>query len=389
MFLEQNRIFTEMGWRVVPFAMQHSNNLATPWSDYFVSEIEFGVPYSMVQKLVRIPKVIYSFEALRKLARLVDMVQPDVCHAHNIYHHISPAILSLLKDRGVPIVLTLHDLKIACPAYKMLTHDGVCERCNGGRLYNVVRHRCIKQSISLSTLIMFESLLHRMLGSYSKNVDRFVVPSRFYLEKMVEWGWDRDCFVYIPNFVDIAALRPNFSVGRSFLYFGRLGKEKGIATLIRAVAAADVSLQIAGVGPEEEALQLLATTLEANVMFLGFLSGSALHEAVRSARAVILPSEWYENAPLSIMESYALGKPVIGADIGGIPELIRERETGITFESGSVESLAAALRRFSGAPDKELSEMGRCAREWMKSDFTAEKYRKRVSKLYADLGVAV
>ena len=381
-------MFTEMGWRVVPFAMQHSNNLATPWSDYFVSEIEFGVPYTMLQKLVRMPKVIYSFEARRKLARLVDMVQPDVCHAHNIYHHISPAILSLLKDRGVPIVLTLHDLKIACPAYKMLTHDGVCERCKGGKLYNVVRHRCIQQSISLSTVIMLESALHRMLGSYADNVNRFVVPSNFYMQKMVEWGWDRSGFCHIPNFVDVDTHRPDFSAGKTFLFFGRLGSEKGLATLVKAAALAEVQLAIAGVGPEEAALRSLAATTGANVTFLGYRTGEALHDVVRSARAVVLPSEWYENGPLSIIESYALGKPVIGAAIGGIPELIRESETGITFQSGSVESLAAALRQFADLSNPQLAKMGRCARAWMESDYTTERYSARVLSLYRDIGVS-
>ena len=156
-FLGQNRLFEDIGWRVIPFSMQHSSNFDTPWSEYFVNEIEFGAQYSTWQKLAWIPKVIYSFEARRKLARLVDMVQPDVCHAHNIYHHLSPAILSLVKSRGVPVVLTLHDLKLACPAYKMLTHDGICERCKGGRLYNVMWHRCIKESISLSAVVMLEA----------------------------------------------------------------------------------------------------------------------------------------------------------------------------------------------------------------------------------------
>ena len=152
LFLEHNRIFQDLGWQVVPFAMRHAQNLATPWSEFFVDEVEFGNDYSLREKLVRVPKVIYSFEAREKLARLLKAVEPDVCHAHNIYHHISPSILGLLKRRGIPTVLTLHDLKIACPAYSMLTHDGICERCRGGRLYNVLAHRCIKGSRALSAI---------------------------------------------------------------------------------------------------------------------------------------------------------------------------------------------------------------------------------------------
>ncbi len=387
-FLGQNRLFEDIGWRVIPFSMQHSSNFDTPWSEYFVNEIEFGAQYSTWQKLAWIPKVIYSFEARRKLARLVDMVQPDVCHAHNIYHHLSPAILSLVKSRGVPVVLTLHDLKLACPAYKMLTHDGICERCKGGRLYNVMWHRCIKESISLSAVVMLESILHRLLCSYSKNVDRFAVPSRFLIEKMVEWGWDRSRFTHIPNFVNVNTLRPNYEVGRPFLYFGRLGPEKGVATLIRAAASVKAPLQIAGAGPEEPTLRRLAADLGADVSFLGYLTGSVLYDAIRSARAVVLPSEWYENAPVSLMEAYALGKPVIGAHIGGIPELVRQGETGITFQSGSAESLATALRTFADMSAGRLAKMGRCGRVWMKAEYTAQRYCVRVLALYQELGVS-
>jgi glycosyltransferase involved in cell wall biosynthesis len=387
-FIEQNRLFAKFGWNVVPFSMQHPRNLDTPWSKYFVSEIEFGEPYSVWGKIARVPKAIYSFEARRKLDRLIDSVRPDVSHSHNIYHHISPAVLGVLKRRGVPTVLTLHDLKLVCPAYSMLTHDGICERCKNGKLYNVVIHRCMKGSLALSGIVMVESCLHRVLGSYEHNVDRFVVPSRFYKEKMAEWGWDSGRFVHIPNFVDVGAHQPDFRVGKAFLYFGRLSPEKGLSTLVRAATMAKVPVWIAGTGPQERSLRKLAERAGADVTFLGYLTGEALHNAVRSARATVLPSECYENGPLGIMESYALGTPVIGAAIGGIPELIYDGETGLTFQSGSVEGLAVALRRVADMPDQQLAEMGRNGRAWMESDYTAERYRGRLLELYADMGVS-
>lgn len=387
-FLEQNRLLAKSGWSVVPFSMQHTRNLDTRWSRYFVREIEFGESYSIWEKIVRVQKAVYSFEARRKLERLLDSVRPDVSHSHNIYHHISPAILGLLKRRGVPTTITLHDLKLLCPAYSMLTNDGICERCKNGKLYNILIHRCMKGSLALSSIVMGESYLHRLLGSYKDNVDRFVVPSRFYKEKMVEWGWDCGRFVHIPNFVDVVSYRPDFSVGKAFLYFGRLSPEKGLVTLVRAAAMARVPVWIAGTGPQEPSLRKFAETAGADVTFLGYLTGEALHNAVRSSRTTVLPSEWYENAPISMMESYALGTPVIGAAIGGIPELIREGETGLTFQSGSVESLAAAMRRVTNMPNEQLSEMGRNGRAWVESDYTAERYRDRLLELYADMGVS-
>ncbi|MGA2565103.1 MAG: glycosyltransferase [Steroidobacteraceae bacterium] len=388
-FLEHGRMFEALGWNVVPFAMRHPKNLASPWAEFFVEEIEFDAQYSLFEKLRRIPKVIYSFEARRQLGRLLDRVRPDVAHAHNIYHHISPSILSLLKDRGIPTVMTLHDLKIACPAYKMLASDGICERCRGGRLYNVLLHRCIKNSTALSAVVMAEAITHQLLGSFRYGVDRFIVPSRFYIEKLSEWGVPRAKCRYVPNYVEASRYRPEYTAGRKYIYFGRLAPEKGLSTLIRAAAHARCALMIAGVGPELESLRALAATLEADVSFLGHLGGDALHEAVRGARAVVLPSEWYENAPLSLLEAYALGKPVIGARIGGIPELLREGETGFGFVSGNETSLTAALLATAACADAKIEQMGRDARKWVESEFTMAAYRDSILNTYAELGVAV
>lgn len=386
-FLEQNKMLAAQGWEVVPFAMHHPRNLETPWSKYFVDEIEFGSNYSFAKKLARAPKVIYSFEARRKLSALIDVVRPDVCHAHNLYNHISPSILSLLHARGIPTVLTLHDLKVACPAYNMLASDGVCERCKGGHLHNVLLNRCVKGSIPLSAVVMLEAVLHRFLGTYRRHVQRFVVPSRFYIQKLTEWGLPSSLFTHVPNFVDTLHSKPSFEAGKAFLYFGRLSPEKGLATLLRAAANAKVPVWIAGTGPQAEELKVLSDQLGIKVRFLGYLTGESLRDVVRSSRAVVLPSEWYENAPMTVLEAYALGKPVIGARIGGIPELIREDQTGLGFDSADVESLTAVLAQSAATPAAEIERMGRAGRAWVETEFTAEQYRQRILDVYRQLGV--
>ena len=385
-FLRHNALFEEMGWQVAPFAMHHPDNTATPWSEFFVEEIEHGSGYSLWEKVRRVPNVIYSLEACRKVNRLLDRFDADICHAHNIYHHISPSVLKHISRRGIPVFMTLHDLKIACPAYKMLAHDGICERCKGGKTYNVLAHRCIKESLPLSAIVLAENLLHRMLRTFERYVDRFVVPSRFYMDKLTEWGWPAERFVHIPNAIDPGAFTPDFTAGKSYMYIGRLSSEKGLATLIRAAARAGAPLVIVGTGPEEAALRDIAKATNANATFLGYLKGPALHDAIRSARAIVLPSEWYENSPLSVMEAYALGKPVIGAAIGGLPELIRDNETGATFESGSVEGLASVLSRFHALPDDAISELGRAGRAWMEEEFSMEQYGYRMLDLYRAFG---
>ena len=388
-FFAHNRMFEELGWNVVPFSMQHSGNHATPWSKYFIDDLEMHGDYSLTQKLVRLPKVIYSFEARRRLGELLGQARPDIAHAHNIYHHISPSILGLLKGRGIPTVLTLHDLKIACPAYNMLAPDGICERCKGGKVYNVVRNRCIGGSAAMSLVVMMEAVVHKLLGSYRRHVDCFVVPSRFYIDKFSEWGMPASLFRHVPNFVDVPRYEPRYEPGDAFLYFGRVIRQKGVATLIRAVAGARKKLLIAGTGPELEEMRALAAGLNADVTFLGHLGGQQLRDVIGSCRAVVLPSEWYENAPVSLLEAYALGKPVIGARIGGIPELIRENETGVCFESGNVSSLQRALEDFDSRPGAQIQAMGRAGRRWVAEEFTVAMYRQRIMAVYRDLGVHV
>lgn len=386
-FLEHNRMFADAGWRVVPFAMRHPRNLPSPWERFFVDEIEFGSDYSLADKLRRVPKVIYSLEARRRLDALIAEVRPAIAHAHNIYHHISPSILGLLKSRGVPTVMTLHDLKIACPAYNMLAADGICERCRGGRIHNVLVHRCIKGSAALSGVVLLETVLHRLLGSYRRDVSRFVVPSRFYIDKFVDWGYPRTMFTHVPNFVDVGSFAPRPQPGRAFVYFGRLSPEKGIATLVRAAGLARVSLVLIGTGPQLESLQRLAQEVGADVTFAGYQTGDALRALVADARAVVLPSEWYENAPMSVLEAYALGKPVIGARIGGIPELVRERATGFTFESGNAPDLARVLTSMADLEDAAVAALGRAGRTWVEQDFTAPMYLARMMSVYGSLGV--
>ncbi len=388
-FLEQNRLFEDDGWAVTPFSMKHDSNIESKYSKYFIEEIEYGQDYSLVDKLLRVPKVIYSKESQKNIQLLIDSVRPDIAHAHNIYHHISPSIFKTLKKNDIPVVMTLHDLKLACPAYKMLAHDGICERCKNGKTYNIVLHKCVKDSVSMSALIMLETMVHKTIGIYRNYVDKFVVPSQFYVNKLVEWGWPRDKFVYIPNFININAAEITRKVGDYFIYFGRLSHEKGIETLIQSVAQSGVSLKVVGTGPIEQDMKELAASLNADVEFVGFKTGNELYRLIAEARATVLPAEWYENAPISILESYYFGTPVIGADIGGIPEMIKVGETGDVFKSGAVDELTSMLKRYMVLSDSELTNLGDAACAWVQQNFSHEQYLDRMKNLYASIGVSV
>ena len=386
-FFDHDELFKRSNWETAVFTMHHPQNEPSPWSEFFADELEFGRAYSIREKMVMASKVIYSWEARSKLAKLLDKFPPNIAHAHCIYHHLSPSVLSLLHERGIPTVMTAHDLKLACPAYKMLNKHGICEKCKNGNLSHVILNRCIHNSLSTSTLVAVESAMHKAFGLYRKNLDRIVTPSRFFRNKLMEWGWPSEKLVYIPNFIDCDRYSPDYNAGKYFLYFGRLAPEKGVDTLIRAAAQANVWLQIAGTGPYEQDLKLLADKHNAKIDFLGYCSGERLWELIRNARAVVLPSEWYENAPISILEAYASGKPVIGARIGGIPEMVKDRETGFLFESGNEIELSRTLVEVQKLNDSAITEMGHASQKYVSTAFTSQRYMEKTLSLYSSLGI--
>ena len=179
--LDQNEMLTNNGWDIVPFAMEYEKNDPTGYDDYFVEEIDFASDYKPVDKVRKVVKSVYSLEARRNIGRLIDDVRPDIVHAHNVYHHLTPAIFGAIQKKGVPAVMTVHDLKIGCPSKLMLAPDGVCERCQGGKTWNAVQQRCLKGSLPLSAVAALETTLHNLLGSYKRNVDAFIPVSYTHL----------------------------------------------------------------------------------------------------------------------------------------------------------------------------------------------------------------
>lgn len=201
----------------------------------------------------------------------------------------------------------------------------------------------------------------------------------------MEWGWSEEKLICIPNFVRVDEYTPQFGPGDYFLYFGRLAPEKDVDTLIKAAILANVLLRIAGTGPDEVRLKALAASHE-KIKFLGYCGGEILKTLVREARAVVLPSQWYENAPMSILEAYASRKPVVAAKIGGIPEMLQIGQTGYLFESGNVKELSTYLTHVHTLPDSRIAEMGQQAYAYVTANFTPNRYLQDMLQLYKSLG---
>ena len=308
-------------------------------------------------------------------------------HLHNFAHQISPSILHVLKRFGIPSVMTMHDYKLVCPVYSLLLNGSPCERCRGGKYYQCFINSCVKNSRIKSLLSTIEMYTHHKLLHIYELIKIYISPSRFLKNKAMEMGFQKK-IVHLPNFVNVEDFTPNYDfVENSIVYVGRLSYEKGLLTLIEAVRnIKNLNLKVIGEGPQREDLESRVESLQprmnGHIHFLGYKSGGELINEIRNSLFLVLPSESYENNPLAIIEGYALGKPVIGSKIGGIPELVKEEETGLCFEPGNVEELGSKIEYLKGNPRK-IKEMGRNARTFVEQELNADRHYQDLISIYS------
>lgn len=378
MFQERDYV-ANAGHQVIDFSMQDERNVASRYSSYFVDRQDYRVS-GKLGKIKSALALVHSPEAVRKIGQLIDETEPDVVHCHNIYHQLTPSIIGAAKSRGVPVALTLHDYKPVCPVYTRLHQEQSCSACLDGDFSQVLKKRCADGSLGKSALLYAEAIAQRWLGSYEK-VDRFLAPSRFMRDSVLRrFRPDQVALHY--NGVDVAAIPASNRDEGYVLYLGRLSGEKGIETLLRAHAEAQCAwpLVVAGTGPLADAFKVKY----ANAKFVGHLSGEKLRECLAGASVVVVPSEWYENCPMSVLESMAYGKPVVGSRMGGIPELVAEGETGLLFDAGSVNQLREQLDTLMASPALRQS-MGLRARLRAENEFSLEKHNVGLMAIYESL----
>lgn len=386
-FLELSSILEEAGHDVLSFSMEDEKNLPSRYAQYFVSHVNFDNPSSIIEKFRVLGRMLYSFEARSKIQRLLRDHPVDVMHIHNVYHQISPSILGAAKRRGIPIVQTVHDLKLMCPNYKMYTEGSVCERCFKHKYYNATLHKCIKNHRGASAFMTLEMYFHALMNFYKRHVDHFIAPSVFMHDKMVAWGFNPEKISVLPNFVDINFFKPSPITGDNFVYIGGLEPEKGIGTVLAAAKAMpEMRVVIAGAGSYENKVREYIDThkMHDRVEYLGFVDKETGARLIAESRGMIVPSRLYENNPLSALEAFASGRPVIGSAIGGIPELIGKNERGLLFTSGDALGLAEACRQLlQDTPRAE--QMGKAGRVFVES-LSRDAYRAQIEAVYHSLG---
>ena len=362
------------GYEVAVFSMQHPQGFESPYSKYFPATVEYGKTDARQFSLL-LTRPFGTKEVKRKFNALLDAFQPDVVHFNNIHTQLSPVIAQIAYERGIKTVWTLHDYKIICPGYLCLRGNGqVCELCFNDK-WHVLKYKCIKNSLFASLIAYLESKKWTK-EKLEKYIDVFICPSKFMASKMIQGGLDKTKIVTLCNFIDVDKTKiENIKKEDYYCYVGRLSREKGIKTLIEAATRLPFNLKIVGDGPLLDELRY--SNKNESIEFLGHKNWNDLRNIVAKARFTVTPSECYENNPLSVIESKCLGTPVLGANIGGIPEIIEENRTGLLFESGNARDLKDKIEQMFEM-DFDYTQIARTSQ----SIYSTENYFREIIKIY-------
>ena len=399
--LNLEQLLKAHGHEVAVFAMEFPQNEKTPWQRYFPSNMS---------KLKAFTRPFGDGETKRKFTQLLDDFKPDVVHLNNIHTQLSPVIAEIAHKKGIRVVWTLHDYKLLCPRYDCMRNGQNCELCfshadsadytdkdlsrigelenanksatsvrsacnESKQKWNCVKYSCMKGG-KIGSLIGYKEAVRWNRERLENDTDVFVCPSQFMADKMAQGGFDRKKLVTLCNFIDIEKCKrtDDYQKGDYYCYVGRLSHEKGVKTLIEAANQLPYHLVVIGGGPLMDELKTIAHD---NIEFVGFKQWDVIKQLVGGARFSVIPSEWYENNPLSVIEAECLGTPVLGARIGGIPELIETGKTGMTFKSKDVNDLKDKIQQMWEA----TFDYHKIAEESMKR-YNAEKYYQDIIKIY-------
>jgi glycosyltransferase involved in cell wall biosynthesis len=357
-FFLERELLRQHGHTVIDFSTRDPQNEPSEYAEFFVRSVDFHAPGNIIEKAARF---FWSPEVDQALSALIEKTKPDVAHVHGCFDVLGPTVLRVLARHGVRIVFTAHAYKLVCPNWKLFAHGHVHELCGASPLFalNDVVDRTIQNSFLKSAWGVAGWMAHRAAGTFAK-IDCVISPSQFLIEKHLARGWAAKKFVHIPNPVAVNEFEKAPAEGNYFLFVGRLVEEKGVAVLLRAAARLpQVQFQIIGDGPCSETLRVGAPP---NVAFLGRKNPEDVAEYMRGALGVVVPSVWYENDSLSVLEAQAMGKIVVASHIGGIPEQIIHGETGFLCEPGNDALLAEALEQIIAAGPAARARIGAHAR---------------------------
>ncbi|MFQ5471047.1 MAG: glycosyltransferase family 4 protein [Gammaproteobacteria bacterium] len=366
--------------QVIDFSMRDERNVESDYASYFVSNQAYNnvETAGFLEKIKSSISFVHSAEAVRNIESLIKKEKPDIVHCHNIYHQLSPSIIGLAARRGIPVILTLHDYKTICPVYTRLRNGMLCSECLDNRYINVIKNRCAGGSLGKSSLMFVEAFVQMLLGNYEK-ANMIIAPSQFMADSVIGHKFSKEKVKVLYNGIDVGAIRPVERDHDYILYMGRISAEKGVQTLLEAHSRmnAGVKLIIAGTGPLEGELKKQYPKIQ----FMGYVQGAEKEKLLSEAAIVVVPSNWYENCPISVLEAMAYGKPLVASDIGGIPEIVLDEETGLLFDATDVGLLRHCLEKLMG--NKRLrQQFGAAGRARAEQYFSLDGHNNSLMGIY-------
>jgi len=380
------KLLRRKGHSVAYFAMDYPGNLPSPFSKYFVPNITFENTLhskNPVNWLKTLLTSFYSLEAKSRISRLLMDYQPQIVHIHSLDTHLTCSILPAIKKNNIPVIWTLHTFAPLCINYFLYNQKAgaVCEACKPDRFYMAALKRCKKGSLSASVVGSLINYFNHTVNFY-KFVDAFICPANFVKNKFIEFNFSPKKLFLIPHFVDLPEIRDQ-AVGKYGIYIGRIEREKGVYSLLKALEGTQIPFKFVGDGSAKQ--DLIRKAGEKNlgqVDFTGFKTGSELNSLISGALFSVAPSLVYEVGPLTVLEAFSFAKPVIGFKIGGIPEMIQNDKTGFIIDDFSPETLRQKMIALYANPEKAVL-MGKRARRYVESAHNAEHHCDQVLGVYA------
>lgn len=376
----------KIGHEVICFSMHDGKNLPCEQDRYFVSNTDYNKKHNFLSQLYFGIKSIYSFESKRKFKELVINEKPDIVHIGLAHRHLTLSILDVTTKYKIPVVYSLHDLIAVCPCYTMLSYDGICRECLDYGFRQCIKKKCIKGSSVKSLLAVIEAVFLSKMHYYNK-IDMYIAECSFYKSMLEQSLFTKSPIVsmtnFLPSHIEYKLCQNNDG---NVLFFGRFSPEKGITTLIHAYLESGMSgkLLLVGAGPEEKELKKIIANKQCgdSVKLLGAIYGKDMELLIEKSKMIVVPSEWYENCPYTIMEAMAKGKPVIASNIGGLPELVDDKKTGSLFEPGNVKQLSDSLRFIDSLCEVEYRNMCEATLIKAKKTFSWKQYAEWLENEY-------
>lgn len=334
-------------------------------------------------ELVAKGDVLWSQKSYNEVRYLIQKNRPDIAHFHNTFLAISPAAYHACQAEGVPVIQTLHNFRLICPGALLMRNERPCEDCMGRKIaWPGVRHACWRGSRPGSGLVAVMLGLHRALGTWQHKVDRYIALSDFSRQKFIQGGLPGHKIAVKPNFLPDSRLK-RIGIGEFALFIGRLSIEKGIRILLKAwQRLPNIPLYIAGDGPlREECQQFIESELSAHTTLVGYQERDYIYQLLQQARFLIVPSTWYENFPVVLLEAFSFGIPLVVPAFGNLGNLVKDGYTGLHFNPGDAHDLAQKATWLWQHPE-ESARMGQNARREYEEKYTPEVNYRQLMGIY-------